>query len=48
METIEDVIWEARIRKSDVLNMNDEQIKVLQAELSTALRRILWDYGIHN
>lgn len=48
METIQDVVWEARVRKSDVPNMTDEEIKVLQRELNASLIKILWEYGIHN
>ena len=48
METIQDVVWEARVRKSDVPNMTDEQIKILKKELNAALIKTLWDYGIHN
>jgi hypothetical protein len=48
METVQELVWEARVRKSDVPTMNDEQIKTLQKELNAALIRILWEYGIHN
>ena len=48
METTDEMIWEARIRKCDVPNMSDEEIKTLQQELINSVRRICWDYGIHN
>ena len=48
METIQEVVWEARVRKSDVPKMSDEEIKVLKKELNAALIKILWEYGIHN
>ena len=42
------MLWEASIRKSDVANLSDEQIKKLTMELSVALQGVLWNYGIHN
>jgi hypothetical protein len=48
MKTIEEVVWEARVRKSEVPNMSDAEIKVMQRELNAALVKILWDYGVHN
>ena len=48
MESIDEVLWEAKVRKMDVGDMGDEEIKALQLELTNAVRRIAWDYGIHN
>lgn len=48
MELDQEIIWEARLRKFEVGDMGDEEIKTLQTELINAVRRILWDYGIHN
>ena len=42
------MLWEASLKKSDVADLNDEQIKELTTELSVALQGILWNYGIHN
>ena len=42
------ILWEASLKKSDVADLNDEQIKELTTELSVALQGILWNYGIHN
>ena len=42
------MLWEASIKKSDVANLSDEQVKKLTMELSTALQGVLWNYGIHN
>jgi hypothetical protein len=48
MQITDEVLWEARIRKIDVGDMGDEEIKALQLELTNAIRRIMWDYGIVN
>ena len=48
MESTNEVLWEAKIRKMDVGNMGDEEVKALQLELTNAVRRITWDYGVHN
>ena len=48
MESIDEVLWEAKVRKMDVGDMGDEEIKALQLELTNAMRRIMWDYGIVN
>ena len=48
METLEDVIWEARVRKSEVPNMTDREIEIMQRKLNAALIKILWEYGVHN
>jgi len=42
------MLWEASLKKSDVADLSDEQIKELTTELSVALQGILWNYGIHN
>jgi len=42
------MLWEASIKKSDVPDLSDEQVKELTTELSVALQGILWNYGIHN
>lgn len=42
------MLWEASIKKSDVPNLSDEQVKKLQMELTTALQGVLWNYGLHN
>jgi hypothetical protein len=48
MQITDEVLWEARVRKIDVGDMGDEEIKALQLELTNAIRRIMWDYGIVN
>lgn len=48
MELDQEVLWEAKLRKFEVGDMNDEEIKALQLELTNAIRRIMWDYGVHN
>jgi hypothetical protein len=48
MESTNEVLWEAKVRKMDVGNMSDEEVKALQLELTNAVRRITWDYGVHN
>ena len=42
------MLWEASIKKSDVPDLSDEQVKKLTMELSLALQSVLWNYGIHN
>jgi hypothetical protein len=42
------MLWEASIKKSDVPNLSDEQIKNLMTDLGLALQSVLWNYGIHN
>ena len=42
------MLWEASLKKSDVADLSDEQVKELTTELSVALQGILWNYGIHN
>ena len=42
------MLWEASIKKSDVADLSDEQVKKLTMELSLALQSVLWNYGIHN
>jgi hypothetical protein len=42
------MLWEASIKKSDVADLSDEQIKKLTMELGLALQNVLWNYGIHN
>jgi hypothetical protein len=48
MDLMEEVLWESKIRMSDVGEMGEAEIQALQLELTNAMRRILWDYGIHN
>ena len=48
METIDEVVWEAKIKILDVGDMGENEIQALKSELTNAVRRILWDYGIHN
>lgn len=48
MQITDEVLWEAKLRKFEVGDMNDEEIKALQLELTNAIRRIMWDYGIVN
>ena len=45
---MQEVLWEAKVRMSDVGDMGEDEIQTLQLELINAVRRILWDYGIHN
>ena len=42
------MLWEASLKKSDVADLSDEQVKELTMELSVALQGVLWNYGIHN
>ena len=44
----ETILWQALIKKSEIPNISDEQIKKLQTELTSAVGRICFDYGIHN
>jgi len=48
MQITDEVLWEIKIRKLDVGNMGDEEIKTLQSELTSAVQRVLWEYRIHN
>ncbi len=48
MENTDEILWEAKVRRIDVGDMGDEEIKTLQLELINAVRRVAWDYGIHN
>lgn len=48
MQVTDEVLWEAKLRKFEVGDMNDEEIKTLQSELNRAIQRVLWEYGIHN
>ena len=42
------ILWETSLKKSDVPNLSDEQVKKLTMELSVVLQGVLWNYGIHN
>ena len=48
MENTDEILWEAKVRRIDFGDMGDEEIKALQLELINAVRRVAWDYGIHN
>jgi hypothetical protein len=48
MELEEDVIWAAKVRKSDIGNMDEAMISRMIVELNVTLQKICWDYGIHN
>lgn len=44
----EGVIWEARIRRSDLGDRNEEEINQMIVELNLAFQSICWAHGLHN
>jgi len=48
MELEEDVIWTAKVSKSDIGSMDEAMISRMIVELNVTFQKICWDYGIHN
>lgn len=44
----ENVVWEARIRRSDLGGKDDEEINQMIVELNLAFQSICWAHGLHN
>ena len=44
----EGLVWEARVRQSDIGNMDEAMISRMIVELNVTFQKICWDYGIHN
>lgn len=44
----EDVVWEAKVRQTDIGNMDEAMISRMIVELNVTFQKICWDYGIHN
>lgn len=44
----EGVVWEAKVRQSDLGSMDEVIINKMIVELNTVFQKICWDYGIHN
>ena len=42
------IAWQATLKYSDVLNMNDEERSLFINALGTAVQKVCWDYGVHN
>lgn len=42
------VVWEARIRRTDLGNISDEEINQMIVELNLAFQAICWAHGLHN
>ena len=45
---LENYTWTSYIRKQDTQHLSDEEIKQMTTELSSAVSRICFEYGIHN
>jgi hypothetical protein len=45
---LENYTWTSYIRKQDTEHLSDEEIKQMTTELSSAVSRICFEYGIHN
>jgi hypothetical protein len=44
----ENVVWEARIRKSDLGEKSEKEINEMIVELNLAFQAICWAHGLHN
>jgi hypothetical protein len=44
----EGTVWEAKVSKSDIGNMDEAMISRMIVELNVTFQKICWDYGIHN
>jgi hypothetical protein len=43
-----DIMWQATVRYSDVVNMSEEQKELFVNALGSAVQKVCWDYGLHN
>jgi hypothetical protein len=44
----QDVIWEAKVKRSDLGQKDDEEINQMIVELNLAFQSICWAHGLHN
>ena len=44
----ENIIWEAKIRRSDLGNKDEKEINEMIVELNLAFQAICWAHGLHN
>ncbi len=45
---VEEYVWTSFIRKSDVNNLSESEIKEMVMELSLAVQSVCYAHGIHN
>jgi hypothetical protein len=45
---LEEYVWTSFIRKSEVENLSQEEIKEMVSELSLAVQSVCFAHGIHN
>lgn len=48
METDNDMLYEIKIRKSDLVGLDDKAIEAFIKSLSNAVGDVCWDFGVHN
>jgi hypothetical protein len=46
--TMNDNLWECRIRNADVSNMNEARKAEFISLLNKAVHDVCWKYGVHN
>ena len=45
---LEEFNWTCYIRKQDTEHLSDKEIEQMKTELSSAVSKICFEYGIHN
>ena len=45
---VKDIMWQATVRYSDVVNMSEEEKELFTNALGLAVQKVCWDYGLHN
>jgi len=47
-DVVDEVVWQAAIRSSDMHSLTDETKIKFISDLSKAIQSICWSYGVHN